>query len=291
MAQHKVKPNQNLFDVAVELYGSIEGLFDLLISNPQLTMGTELHPGDILEYHDYFIINDGIVKGIKDNKYVPANGERHVYYKRPDHGLIAVCRIPSENEFSGFIASGQGIIEIDWGDNSDLEIITLSNTPNTYTHYFDSVVDSRRIKIYGECSLTLLDTSNLGGSIFLVRPLIVDEYISRSNGYSLKGLFLFEGTVKVDLKGMTIDDLSPIGDMSLQELNLMNVKFENVSVLDEYLQYIVDNYGSRRDCSVYLDTEPSDKGMIAIETIINEPSWNESGKWKFIINNHIYTKE
>ena len=47
MAQHIVKPNQNIFDVAIERYGSIEGVFDLLISNDWLDMSTDLTPGMI----------------------------------------------------------------------------------------------------------------------------------------------------------------------------------------------------------------------------------------------------
>lgn len=291
MAQHKVKPNQNIFDVTIELYGSIEGLFDLLISNPQLTMTTELIPGMLLEYHEYFVINEGVVKGIRENNYVPSNGSRHVYYKEPMNDLIAVCGIPNNREYSGFSISGTGAMEVDWGDNSDLQVISLSPTLQNITHYFDNTVNVRRIKLYGECSITQLDLSDIGGDVFLVRPLVVDEYTNQANGYSLKGLFLFTGTVKVDLQRMTISDLSSIGDMSLQELNLLNVKFTDISVLDNYLQYIVDNYGNRRDCAVHLNTEPSEKGMQAIQTIINEQSWNESGKWKFIINDQIYTKE
>lgn len=291
MAQYKVKPNQNIFDVSIELYGSIEGLFDLLISNSELTMTTELKAGMILEYHDYFTINEGIIKGIQEHKYLPANGERHVYFKEPKYELIAVCGVSHEKEYSGFSVSGEGEMIVDWGDNSDLQTIFLSNNTEAYTHYFDNIVDERRMKIYGECSLMQFDLSDIGGDVLFVRPLIVDEYINKANGYSLKGLFLFEGTVKVDLQGMTISDLSPIYDMSLQQLNLVNVRFTTVSVLDDYLQYIVDNYGSRRDCTVCLNTGPSERGMQAIQTIINEQSWNESGKWKFIINDQIYTKE
>jgi hypothetical protein len=291
MPLHIVKPNQNLFDVAIELYGSIEGLFDLLISNEWLSMNTDLTPGMEIQYHDYFIINEGIVSNIKENKYVPANGERHVYYKVADYDLIAVCGVNNSKNRSGFIISGQGNMQLDWGDNSELQTIVLSDTPQEYIHYFDNIVDTRRMRVYGDCSLMTFDSSNINGDIFLVKPLVVDEYINKLNGYSLKGLFLFEGTVVVNLQGMIISDLSPIADMSLQELNLLKVKFTDVSVLDDYLQYIVDNYESRRNCTVYLDTEPTERGMLAIQTIINEPDWNKAGKWKFIINENIYTKE
>jgi hypothetical protein len=291
MAQHKVKPNQNIFDVAIELYGSVEGLFDLLISNEWLDMNTELQAGTELEYHDYFVVNSGIVTAIKDNGYIPANGERRVYFKKPAYGLIAVCRIPAEVKSSSFSVSGEGAMQIDWGDNSELQHVALSDQMQTCLRYFDNTVDARRVKIYGDCSLTVFDASDIGGDLFLVRPLTVDEYTGKSNGHILESLFLFEGTVKVDLQGATVSNLLPVGDMSLQELNLLNVRFTDVSVLDDYLQYIVDNYAGRRNCTVHLDTEPTERGMEAIQTIINEPAWNESGKWKFIINEKIYTKE
>ena len=289
--EYKAKPNQNIFDVAMDLYGSIEGVFDLLISNPTLSMTTQLVPGMLLEYHDYFVVQAGIVQRIRENKYTPANGERHVYFKESAYELIAVCGIPAEKRSSGFTVSGEGILEVDWGDNSDLQMIGLSSTPVEIMHYFDSESDSRRIKIYGDCTLTLLDWSTVGGDVLLVRPLVVDEFVSRSNGNTLKGLFLFENTVRIDLQGMTISDLSPIADMSLQELDLRNVRFTDVSVLDDYLDYIVANYGTRRDCTVYLTTEPTERGMQAIETIIHEEAWNEAGRWRFIINGTIYTTE
>lgn len=289
MATYTVKTSQNIFDVALHLYGSIEGLFDLLISNPWLNMTTDLKRGMELEYHDYFVVNNAMKQEIEANNYIPANNERHSYFKKTDEQLVMLCDIEPTSEMTTIVASGEGTMIIDWGDNSQLESITLTTNETTYEHFFDNTVDDRRMKIYGTFNFIKFDVSNLNGTIYPVRPLVVDEFVNRSNGRSLKGLFLFDGTVTVDLQGMEISSLLSIGDMSLQELNLKHVKFTDVSVLDEYLQYIVDNYGTRRDCTVYLTTEPSAAGMAAIETIINEPAWNESGHWQFIINDQTYT--
>ena len=57
MAQYKVQGGQNIWDIAIQLYGSIEGAFDLFMSNPKLNMTTNLKAGDILEYHEQFVIN------------------------------------------------------------------------------------------------------------------------------------------------------------------------------------------------------------------------------------------
>lgn len=291
MAEYKVKPGQNIFDVAIHLYGSIEGLFDLMISNTWLTMNTELIPDMKLEYHDYYVINEGIVNEINNKHSPPSNGSRHVYFKEPQYDLRVICHIPADSTFSNFSTSGDGTMQIDWGDNSGLEEIKLNSSLITLSHYFDNAVEQRRIKIYGDFNLMTFDSSELNGDILPVTPIVVDEYTSRSNRNSLKGLFLFDGTVVVDLEGSSVSDLSPIYDMSLQELNLKNVGFANEDILDNYLSYIVSNYGTRRNCTVYLSEEPSKAGMDAILQIINEPDWNNAGAWKFIINDKIYTKE
>ena len=56
MATYKVLNNQNIWDISLLLYGSIEGAFDLFISNPSLSMTTELKAGDLLEYHEDFVV-------------------------------------------------------------------------------------------------------------------------------------------------------------------------------------------------------------------------------------------
>ena len=99
---------------------------------------------------------------------------------------------------------------------------------------------------------------------------------------------MFIGTYKLDLHSTAIDNLLPIGDMSLQELNLTDVFFVHDNVVDDYLEYIVANYDDRRPCTVYLTTEPSARGYAAIDTILNEPEWNVSDTWKFYINNQLY---
>ena len=84
MNTYIVKSGQNLFDVAITLYGSIEGVFDLLISNKDrvgqmpLSYDSKLYPGDVLYYNQDFIINNTIKSYFKDNSIKVANGE-HIY--------------------------------------------------------------------------------------------------------------------------------------------------------------------------------------------------------------------
>lgn len=292
MATYIVKPNQNIFDVSIHLYGTIEGIFDLLITNTWLNMNTDLQTGMELEYHEGFILNESVVSTLNSEGIIPSNGERHTYYKHPDDDLIAVCFISEELPMTSFIIGGEGTMLVDWGDNSDIERIILSHTNQRVTHYFDNTVESRRIKIYGDTStlkLTYWNTTDMDSAIYITRPITVDEYVSHANGYTLSGLFLFEGTYRVDLTECTVSNLLPIGDMDLQELDLRKVHFTSTNVLDEYLQHVVTNYGTRRGCTVYLDTEPSDRGWAAINTILGESEWNNPTPWRFIINGITYT--
>ena len=81
MGNYRVITGQNIYDVALHLYGSIEGIVDLLINNPDLSLETELRTGQELTYTDGFIINADVVAYNGMHGIVPSNGERHVYPK------------------------------------------------------------------------------------------------------------------------------------------------------------------------------------------------------------------
>lgn len=291
MAQYQVTNKQNIFDIALHLYGSIEGIYDLMLSNPWLDMETTLTSGMVLEYHDYFVIKDSIVSEINSKGYVPANGERNVYYKGCDQPCVIMMIIPTTATNIKFVWSGDGRAIVDWGDNSELENITLSSAVRTYIHYFNSNVDKRVVKIYGDFALRSWNATDLEGNLYVLMPVTVDEYSSQGGKMNFEGIRLFNGTYQLDLSNQAISDLSPIYDMHLQILDLRNVIFKEKRVLDDYLVNLVNNHSNRRSCTVYLSSEPSDIGMAAIQTIINEPAWNEAGKWVFDIKGKIYTAE
>lgn len=289
MPKYIVKSGQTLFDISVYLYGTIEGMFDLLISNPELSMASDLKAGQELEYHDGFVINQGIVDTFASENTAIVNGERRVYYKPIDKKLIAIIKVSPELDMIEFTISGDGSMYIDWGDNTEIEEVNLTAAQTPISHYFDNIVDERRIRIYGSFNVQCLDLSRLKGDMFLTRPLTVDEFVCQSNDNTLQGLFLFEDTYSVNLSKMVIPDLSPIYDMSLMTLDLRGVLFQDADILTNYLKYIKENYGTRRACKVYLDTAPSEEGMAAINAITSEPEWNTPTKWEFHINDTIYT--
>lgn len=292
MPKYIVKPNQNLFDVALHIYGSIEGLFDLLISNPELNMTSDLMYGQELEYHDDFVLNDSIVSEFKKQGIAPSSGARKVYFKRPDADLLMFIGVNADTSYVSLKASGEGTMIIDWGDNSPLEHISLVDSTKLIEHYFDNETEERRIRVYGDTQtlkFTKLDTTGIGGTLLLCKPIVVDEYTCIDRGFSLLGLSLFEGTYKISLNKNYITSLLPIADQHLQELDLTDAHYATDAVLDDYLEYIVANYNDRRPCTIRLTSVPSERGYAAINTILNEPEWNASDTWKFYINNQLYS--
>ena len=69
MGRYKVIAGQNIYDVALHLYGSIEGIVDLMMCNTDLSLDTTLKVGDELIYSDDFFINADVVA--YNEMYIP----------------------------------------------------------------------------------------------------------------------------------------------------------------------------------------------------------------------------
>ena len=303
MAQYQVQHNQNIWDIALLLYGSIEGAFDLFMSNPKLTMTTDLRAGDVLEYHENFQANPSIVEGLGKRDIIPANGERHVYFKDAKKPLRAIGIIPKERIFVTFAVAGDGQMIIDWGDNSDLQTVDLTSTDRTLEHYFNNTVDDRRIRLYGDFNLSHLNLSNFIGTLRPVGLITVDQFTSMSNYGDLAGLKLFQGVTDINLQYAQLEDLSPIYEYGqaggtytgLKTLDLRHVRFKDNSVFENYMSWIAGSktHGLRRPCTVYVD-DASDAAKAFMDTILQEPAWNQEGfasNWQFYINEQLYTLE
>lgn len=305
MQKYNVTKRQNLYDVAIAIHGSVEGIFDLLVNNPDLSFDTVLEAGDELNWDEDFVINSDIVDTLENELHiVPANDERNVYYKECDKVLRCVIKVDIEETSLPLSISGDGNMIVDWGDNSELEIVVLQPTLQKYEHYFDNQADSRTVKIYGDFNVKTWDLSTMRGAFYLMQPMTVDEVVCKQNSLSFQSLFLFKGTYSVELNGIYITDLDFIKDMSLSDLKLSQIQYENNDIIDEYLIYIAQHNNQRRSCKVILDQQPSGiyqepvkdsngkyifkTGMEAIYVITHEDTWNESGAWEFDINGTVY---
>lgn len=310
MGRYSVIAGQNIFDVALHLYGSIEGIVDLMMNNPDLSLDTTLAVGQELVYTDDFVINADVVAYNAARGIVPANGEHHVYPKYPEEQLCVEFHLPATVLNVSCTASGTSSLEIDWGDNSEIEKIELRNAPLYLNHTFDNTIrGTRRIRWYSRAEFQALDWSGLQpDSIFLFQPLRVEELTLQNASVSLEGFRLLDGTYSLRLSGITTADLTPLaGCRELMTLD-MGEGHLKPDVEDAFLYEIVNRYGNRRNCTVTLTVAPSGiyrepdrdpestrylpvSGMECIWVILHEESWNEGGPWKFIIEDKIYTVE
>jgi hypothetical protein len=309
MGKYKVTTGQNLFDVALHIYGSIEGIVDLMMNNTSLSLADTLKGGNELEFTDDYIINADIASYYRMNTIVPANGERGVYYKSSVFPKIFKIRLSNKQTSAGFAVSGIGTMEIDWGDNSPLQTVTLKNELQNLSHSFDNSISGlRNIIIYGNFIVRQIDfTGFQANSIIQFRPLPVEKFILKDAKIDIGFSSLFEGVYDINLSGLKTTSLFPLlANKHVMKLDLSEINAP-LEVLDTYLIALVKQYYGRRNCAVILTWYPSGEyrepekdengnyrlscGMEAVWVLCNEPAWNESGYWKFIINEDIYSLE
>ena len=241
---------------------------------------------------------------------VPANGERHVYPKAFTRPLTAVITLDAEAVTVQCSLSGSGTVEIDWGDNSDTESVSLTDRPRHLTHTFDNKVRERRtVRWFTDARFKTIDWSALKPrSLVLSRTLPVEELTLAGATLSLEALRLLCGTYLLNLPGLSASDLTPLAESrELMTLDLSAARLKP-TVIDTYLTTLAEHYGDRRNCTVILSVAPTGvyreperdaesgryritSGMEAVWVILHEEAWNEGGAWKFIINDITYTVE
>lgn len=309
MGKYVICEGQNLFDIALHIHGSIEGIVDLLVCNPSLSLTSELKNGDELSYTDDFVVDADTVAYYKMYGIKPANGERTVYYKSSEYPKLAEIYLENGKTSVCFEVSGNGTLEIDWGDNSKIETLILGNYLKQVSHAFDnSISDKRKISFYGDVSIRQINLGGMSASaIYLLRSLPVEKFILQRGDMAVDFLCLLQDTYEVDLTRLTTSNLLPL--LYNKELMRLDLSGANIrrQALDEYLINLVRYYYGRRSCSVCLTTLPSGiyqeprrddnldyiltTGMEAVWVLTHEAAWNEAGYWKFVINDLTYTFE
>ena len=309
MGKYKITAGQNIYDVAMHLYGSIEGIVDLLINNPELSLDDTLKSGEELEYTDGFTISPDIVAHNRMYSLLPANGERNVYPKEPSGKRFMELYADNKQTAASLLLSGNGTLEIDWGDNTELEVLLLTDEVKELRHYFnDKTASDRRICLYGEVRFRMLDISRShASSVYLLRPLSMEKFTCEKMELDVSFLSLAEDTYELYFAGLQTGSLLSLLPLKkLMRLDLTGSKVKT-SVLDIYLKALVTQHYGRRNLTALLSTSPSGtyrkpekdsngnyliaSGMEAVWMLTHEPAWNEGGAWTFIINNQTYTYE
>lgn len=297
MGRYTVTEGQNLYDVALHLTGSVEGIVDLLICNPTLSLADTLRSGDMLVYTDGFVIDADVVAKYRRENIVPAGGERSVYPKYPTGVRRLWFTVDATQPTTAFALSGSGRIEIDWGDNTPLEIVEVNASVRTLSHRFDNTVtESRRVRLYGDFTLRSLDLSESGARrIRLSGPLSCERFSLCGGSCPVDFLPLLDGVFRMDLRRLSCDSLLPVAEC--RELMTLDLSGADVSraAVDEYLLRLVSHHYGRRNCDLTLPVVPSGSyaepvrnaagacvpatGLEAVWLLTHEPSWNEGGAW------------
>ena len=221
MAQYKVRSGQNIYDIALTLYGSVEGVFDLLASNEWLNMETQLSYGMILNYHEEFVVNKSIVIWLKDNNVLVKNGE-HIYHYLDMEELvknhIATYHSALYKSLSDMSSDEQNMyweslytprmvihqqgqtsnmivrlkadthLIVDWGDYSAPQIVEGVEEHEVEHCYKGS--GKHIITLYGDFECTKLDFRELKGVYYPLGTIYADEFLSVLNIEDLNKLII-----------------------------------------------------------------------------------------------------
>ena len=188
MKQYKVKHGQNIYDVSLQLYGSIEGVFDLLVNNSHININDFIDPGTIVNYDEGFQINADMIKWLEDNKVTVANGD-HIY----DVSIADISTLRIQVHQIGptsvlGIRLNSGNMVIDWGDGTGLDVVNDTAEHELDHPYKDD--GGHIIRIYGGFSIRDIDLREIGGLYYALSNCHVSgTFQEATNREDLQTLF------------------------------------------------------------------------------------------------------
>ena len=172
--KYVVRTGENIYDIALTLYGSIEGIFDLLVSNDGLSMDTRLKKGDELYYHDEFMIRQDVVTWIGDNDLHVKNGDHQEDDDLPETVTDMRIMVRQRGIFSSIsVKLISGTMYIDWGDLSGIAIGAKDKYIVADHNYQD--VGEHIIRISGDFEIDILDFTELNGIYYALTPINVES--------------------------------------------------------------------------------------------------------------------
>lgn len=283
MAQYTVRHGQNLFDIVLTCYGDLNGLGDFMLLNPTVNYNSNFNDGDIVNYDETKVISQVTSNYYSKNRIIPTGGNDYIYYKEPLYKHLFSIYVSQDvvNLIVGI--SGSGIIQIDWGDNSQLQTVQLSQEVQTISHDSNSYLDtSRRIRFYGEADFHTINLSRINVerafsvSDFKCLTLIINDNKIIPN---IKFTKIIRNLNKVDFSRTLIDDLSPLlYNHELREIHLENCEI-NQSIIDEYVIGLVKNYQSRLLADVWMKGNDLPSGMYQEPSVLSDPQTGMEAIW------------
>lgn len=307
MSTYTVQTNQSVFDVAMAIHGTIDGLADILVNNKGLNLVDDIEAGEEIVFTSIITLNKPVVDFLDSKGIVVANNGLDVKFQQPLHPIIASLSINKSSSIFEFTKT-DGDIYIDWGDESDIELFT-SSTKHVY-HQFDISVaekDERfNIRIFGDKSTSLGDVEVISTTVescILYRSVSMTGYIDGSEIENPEFISLADGIKHISLANATSGDFGFLGRIeTIRELYL-ETKNTTPESIDSLFKTIVNEYGGRLPASIKTKIAPNGKyqapkdnlppktGMEAVWVLINSEQWNtETHRWKIEIDGIEYEK-
>lgn len=189
MKQYITKHGQNIYDISLVLYGSIEGIFDLLVHNDSINLNNAIPSGTVLEYDETFIVNPQVKQWLEDNNTNVANKDTGIDYSYiyGKQLRIIIDQLGATSVIGVTLSSGT--MAIDWGDGSAADIIA-GTADVVFDHPYQD--DGRHIiRIYGDFQLRNLDFREVGGIYYAVtRCRVSGSFQESTNRSDLRTLFV-----------------------------------------------------------------------------------------------------
>ncbi|MGL5690366.1 MAG: hypothetical protein ACRDD8_06025 [Bacteroidales bacterium] len=281
MSKYVVKSGQNIYDIALSIYGSLDGLVYLLMSNKNITLDSVIVEGDIMEYDENHIISNATINHFEANQY-PSNGAYDVFYKDKPTKEKLVIYAYEHASVASMVIGGDGVLFIDWGDNTDIQTIELGSN-RRIEHIFNNKTSlKRQIKMYGSFSISTLDLSGMNiEKMFAIDSFVVGNASLKNNRKvdNIGFASVFLSMRSLNLSGSIVRDMLPLieaYDMDNLDISGCNIK---TSTLDQYLIHIVEKYQDRPACSVVATNNTLPSGEYKQPDVLNSPQTGMEAVW------------
>lgn len=293
-------PNQNIYDIAVDIHGTIDGVSDLLVNNSWLTLDIDIKGGDKITYTSGVTLDEYEAERLDMFGVVPATQNRNTYYRPKLSGKkFDVFLNKDVLSFDCIIEfDGEQEISVDWGDNSDIEVFKSSPAQISHSFYGEEGVE-RTIRFYIKTDEVInidIKTEDLI-NIMVYNSINTRFFSTKSNMGDVRFFNLLTGIQRITASNISPETLAPLSKLiTIQDLDITSSKIKPKQ-LDEFFISLVKNYGERLPATIKTTTKPNgdfkepniknmpQNGMEAVWMLVNEPAWNtDYHQWHIIID-------
>ena len=229
--QYIVQDGQNIYDVCVNTFGSVDALLDLFLLNPELDL-LPLYPGQII-YYIPKVVNANVLKVYNESSYVPATSSEMSQAPVPPPAPPADGVVISQFGLPDVTISAPGEFEVapsrvEDGEGNILETLSPGQV------YIDPV-ESVTINLFGVPAVTVnapgtytvqpstvkkngvtIDTLSPGEE-YIIQPDSVTITYPNNQQEVIEAPGIFEVPVsKVRKNGVTVASLSPGEEYTIQ---------------------------------------------------------------------------